>query len=104
MSVHFLQTESEQHTGGLGMIPIVVFLLAGSFMANETLWAEIDIMNEELTSPETKNEELEALFEQAVKMALSPELSHEFESIRKMHSTQAISQRLTLSSRGLPLA
>ncbi len=65
------------------MIPIVVFLLAGSFMANETLWAEIDIMNEELTSPETKNEELEALFEQAVKMALSPELSHEFESIRE---------------------
>lgn len=65
------------------MMPIIAVLLAGSFLANETLWTEIDALNRKLKSPETESAELERLFEQAVETALSPEFSAEFESIRE---------------------
>lgn len=68
------------------VVLILIFLLsvvqAGVFTENTELWTEIDRVNSVLDSGNLDSAALEALFQETVQLALSSELSQQFEELR----------------------
>ncbi len=66
---------------------VMLFILlssleAGAFTENTELWSDIDRVNEILDSGNLDSDALEVLFEETVQIALSSELSQQFEDLR----------------------
>ena len=69
------------------VVVVTLFLLlssaeAGEFTENTELWTSIDRVNDALDSGDPDSEALEVLFEETVRLALSSELSQQFEELR----------------------
>lgn len=66
----------------LVLIAVVGMAAQEVFTEDPALWRRIDTLNAELSRTDLSSEELEDLFMEAVELAMSPELSSQFEALR----------------------
>jgi hypothetical protein len=64
------------------LIAVAGIATQGVFTEDPALWLRIDRLNAELSRTDLSSEELEGLFMEAVELAVSPELSSQFEDLR----------------------